>query len=397
MQSPAQYVILKPKKEYSLEKRHPWVFSGAIQSRHGKPRSGDRVSVRTAEGEWCGWGHYTKGQTIAVRMLDFSSSIPTADFWTMRLKSALDWRENLNLIQGEATNCCRLVHGEGDGLPGLILDWYDGVLVMQLHTMGMLNERMEIVGALVELLGNRLVAIYDKSAKVLSRHHGIEHKDGVVWGALPELVEARENGNLYEVDVVEGQKTGFFLDQRDNRRLLSEHAMGKRVLNVFSYTGGFSVSALSAGAASVTSLDSSARALEVGERNVQRNGGGNRHDSIEADALEYFKSDLPDFDVIVLDPPAFAKSAHAKQSAIQAYQRLNASALSRMRKGTLLFTFSCSQAVDEEHFKRAVLGAALRSNKEVQILKRLQQPSDHPIAGGHPEGNYLKGLLLRVL
>lgn len=390
------YVILKPNKERSLQRQHPWVFSGAIQSRHGKPRSGDRVAVRSADGTWHGWGHYTKGQSIAVRMLDFKSPEPSTDFWAQRIQIAVALRDRLELMDGPATNSCRLVHGEGDGLPGLIIDWYAGVIVMQLHTLGMLTERGAIVAALQQVLGNRLIAVYDKSANVLQRHHSIEHQDAVVLGKLPEKVIALENQHEFEVDVIQGQKTGFFLDQRDNRSLLQSCSKGARVLNVFSYTAGFSVAALGGGAREVHSLDSSARALEVGDENVARNGHADCHRSIEADALDYLRDHAADYDIVVLDPPAFAKGSHAKNAAVQAYKRLNASAMRSMPSGSLLFTFSCSQAVDEAHFTQAVLSGALSANRSVQILRRLHQPADHPVAGGHPEGAYLKGLLLRL-
>ena len=391
------YVILKPEKEASIERRHPWVFSGAIQSRHGRPKTGDRVAVRTATGRWMGWGHYTKDQSIAVRLLEFEVEEPSSDFWDIRMEQAIALRKRLGLIDGEATNSCRLVHGEGDGLPGLIIDWYAGVAVMQLHTLGMLAERTAIVDALAAALGAELTAIYDKSANVLARHHNVNHSDGTLYGELPEPVLAREHGCAFEVDVVHGQKTGFFLDQRDNRAWVGAFARGKRVLNVFSYTGGFSISALAGGAEVVHSLDSSARALEVGDRNVALNFSDANHRSIEADALDYLKGHSADYDVVVLDPPAFAKGAHSKDAAVHAYRRLNAMTLKGMPSDSLLFTFSCSQAVDESLFQRTVLGAAVQAGRTVQVLKRMHQPADHPVAGGHPEGFYLKGLLLRVV
>lgn len=392
------YVILKPEKEASLERQHPWVFSGAIQSRHGRPRTGDRVAVRTASGKWMGWGHYTKDQSIAVRMLAFDEAEPASGFWANRIHQAVGLRKRLGLIDGDLTNCCRLVHGEGDGLPGLIIDWYAGVAVMQLHTLGMLAERSEIVQALETALGAALVAVYDKSAKVLARHHNAQHTDGTVFGELPAQVLAREHGNAFEVDIVQGQKTGFFLDQRDNRALVGAFSKGMRVLNVFSYTGGFSVSALAGGAKEVHSLDSSSRALEVGDRNVALNfEDTRRHRSIEADALDYLKTHSANYDVVVLDPPAFAKGAHSKDAAVHAYRRLNGMTIKEMPSDALLFTFSCSQAVDEALFQRTILAAAVQAGRSVQVLKRMHQPADHPVAGGHPEGFYLKGLLLRVL
>lgn len=392
-----QYVILKPGKESSLERLHPWIFSGAIQSRHGKPRTGSRVSVRTADGRWCGWGHYTKDQTIAVRMLDFNQSCPSDSHWIDQLKQAIDLRRRGDLLAGAATNSCRLVHGEGDGLPGLIADWYGGTVVLQLHTLGMLMERDNIVHALRQVLGDHLQAIYDKSAKVLERHHQVAHADSVLFGHLPDSVLAKENGWEFEVDVLEGQKTGFFLDQRDNRHLVGAHSSGKRVLNVFSYTGGFSLSALAGGASEVHSLDSSARALEVGERNVARNFPDRLHRSIEADAMGYLKNSVDEYDVVVLDPPAFAKGSHAKDAAFQAYRRLNGMTIKGMPHDSLLFTFSCSQAVDEASFTKAVLSGAQTAGRFVQVLRRLHQPFDHPVSGGHPEGEYLKGLMLRIL
>lgn len=390
------YVILKPKKEAALLRRHPWVFSGAIQSRHGKPKTGDRIAVRTADGEWLGWGHYTKGQSIAVRMVTFTGNEPEEEIWQERIASAARLREALGLLSGAATNACRLVHGEGDGLPGLILDWYAGVVVMQVHTLGMLREQQHLLEALKQTFGSHLIAVYDKSAAVLERHHDVEHADGLLYGKLPAPLLAKEHGHAFEIDVVEGQKTGFFLDQRDNRALVGQFSANKRVLNVFSYTGGFSIAALGGGATEVHSLDSSARALEVGERNAAENGFADRHVSIEADALAYLREHAADYEVVVLDPPAFAKGLHAKDAAVLAYKRLNASAMRTMPPASLLFTFSCSQAVDESEFTRAVLAGARSAKRSVQILKRLHQPADHPVAGGHPEGAYLKGLLLRL-
>lgn len=390
------FVILKPQKESALKRRHPWVFSGAIQSRHGKPRTGDRIAVRTAAGEWMGWGHYTKGQSIAVRMVEFTGNAPSDRVWINRIAAAVALRETLGLLEGDATNACRLVHGEGDGLPGVIADWYDGVVVLQVHTVGMRNERQQLTETLQSVLGHRLKAVYDKSAAVLERHHDLEHLDGLLWGELPSPVLAKEHGYTFEIDVEQGQKTGFFLDQRDNRALVHQFSKNKRVLNVFSYTGGFSIAALGGGATEVHSLDSSRRALDVGDRNASHNGFSAKHRSIEADALEYLREHAADYDVVVLDPPAFAKGIHAREAAIQAYKRLNASAMRTMPPQALLFTFSCSQAVDEPAFTRAVLAGALSAKRSVQILKRLHQPADHPVAGGHPEGAYLKGLLLRL-
>jgi len=393
----SQYVILKPDKATSIARRHPWVFSGAIQSRHGKPKTGDRVSVRTPEGDWLAWGHYSKEQSIAVRIMEFGTGLPEPDFWLRRIQSALDLRMDLDLVDGDATDCCRLIHGEGDGLPGLIVDWYAGVAVVQMHTLGMKNDQDHIVSALKVALGNKLKAIYDKSAQVLLRHHNVEHSEGTLFGQLPEQIIAKENGCRFEIDVLQGQKTGFFLDQRENRLLVGLIAHGKRILNVFSYTGGFSVSALKHGAKHVDSLDISARALALGDANVALNFNDAPHRAIEADAMEYLKAHAADYDVVILDPPAFAKGKHAREAALQAYQRLNGMAIKSMPEGALLFTFSCSQAVDEPAFSKAVLSAALQAGRAVQILQKLHQAADHPTAGGHPEGMYLKGMLLRVL
>jgi 23S rRNA (cytosine1962-C5)-methyltransferase len=289
------------------------------------------------------------------------------------------------------------VHAEGDGLPGLIADFYSGVLVIQCHTPGMHKEIKLLSVAFSEALGDALEAIYDKSSKSLAKHGAIHSEDGLVWGKLPKNHFAIEHGNKFKIDWEKGQKTGFFIDQRENRNLLAHYSKGKKVLNVFSYTGGFSVYAMKAGATEVHSLDSSARALEICDENVLLNDLPTEgHKCLQEDAIAFLKEDLSDYDIIVLDPPAFAKRATARHSAVQGYKRINLRAIESMKPGSLLFTFSCSQAVDEKLFTNTIISAAIQSNRTVRILHRLHQPADHPVSAFHPEGSYLKGLVLRV-
>jgi 23S rRNA (cytosine1962-C5)-methyltransferase len=390
-------VTIKPKRQESILRRHPWVFSGAIKSIDGKPSAGDWVCVRANKGALLGWGHYSPGTSIAIRLLTFAEDIPNDDWWKAKIIEAVNVRRQLGLLESKENNTCRLIHAEGDGLPGLIADFYSGVLVIQCHTPGMHKEMKLLCAAFSAALGDALFAVYDKSSKSLAKHGGIISEDGLVWGKLPENHHAMEHGHKFKIDWEKGQKTGFFIDQRENRNLLAHYSKGKMVLNVFSYTGGFSVYAMKAGATEVHSLDSSARALEICDENVLLNDLPTEgHKSLQEDAIAYLKEDLSEYDIIVLDPPAFAKRATARHAAVQGYKRINLRAIESMKPGSLLFTFSCSQAVDEKLFTNTVIAAAIQSNRTVRILHRLHQPADHPVSAFHPEGSYLKGLVLRV-
>ena len=390
-------VTIKPKRQESILRRHPWVFSGAIKSIDGKPSAGDWVCVRANKGALLGWGHYSPGTSIAIRLLTFAEDIPNDDWWKAKIIEAVNVRRQLGLLENNENNTCRLIHAEGDGLPGLIADFYSGVLVIQCHTPGMHKELKLLCAAFSEALGDALFAVYDKSSKSLAKHGGIISEDGLVWGKLPENHHAMEHGHKFKIDWEKGQKTGFFIDQRENRNLLAHYSKGKKVLNVFSYTGGFSVYAMKAGATEVHSLDSSARALEICDENVLLNDlPPEGHKCLQEDAIAFLKEDLSEYDIIVLDPPAFAKRATARHAAVQGYKRINLRAIESMKPGSLLFTFSCSQAVDEKLFTNTIIAAAIQSNRTVRILHRLHQPADHPVSAFHPEGSYLKGLVLRV-
>lgn len=395
-------VILKPRREESLLRFHPWVFSGAIGQIVGHPAEGDLVSVCAADGKLLACGHYQIG-SIAVRILSFDEDPTLPDFWERMLLRAFQLRDAFGLTQSARTNCYRLVHGEGDGLPGLIIDYYDGVCVLQAHSVGMFRAKTAICEALKTVYGERLKAVYDKSSGTAPFKAGLELVDGYLYKAdgfvtsKDELV-VLENGNKFLVNWQEGQKTGFFLDQRENRAAVGRLAEGRHVLNLFCYTGGFSVYALAGGAAHVDSVDSSQRAMDMVDRNVALNGyTPDRHTSYCADAIDFIKK-VPDgaYDLVIVDPPAFAKHRGALKNALRAYQRLNAAAIAKVAPGGFVFTFSCSQVVDKEAFALAVFSAAAESGRSVRILDRLNQPADHSVNIYHPEGEYLKGLLLYV-
>jgi len=391
-------VTLKPKRDESIRRKHPWVFSGGIKRIEGNPKPGDWVQVRANKGSVLGWGHYSPNASIAVRMLSFSEHCPDESWWVQQVASAIAVRRDLGLLHGEGQNACRMIHAEGDGMPGLIADFYNGVLVLQCHTPGMHRALPLLVQAFRAALNNDLIGVYDKSSKTLLKNGGEASQDGWLWGSAPKDHVAFELGHKFRIDWEQGQKTGFFLDQRENRALLGSLSQGKKVLNVFSYTGGFSIYALKAGAIQVDSLDSSQRALDVCEENVALNNLSlQRHNSIAADALDYLKADnLSDYDIVVLDPPAFAKRASARHAAVQGYKRINLRALQGMKSGALLFTFSCSQAVDDALFTNTIVAAAIQAGRTIRILHRLHQPPDHPVNAFHPEGSYLKGLVVRV-
>ncbi|MBQ9888136.1 MAG: class I SAM-dependent rRNA methyltransferase [Bacteroidales bacterium] len=393
-------VILKKGREDSLLRFHPWVFSGSVAQVVGNPAEGDVVGVYASDGSFLASGHWQIG-SIAVRVLSFSSNALAPDFWEDMLSKALEERKAAGLAGSSSTNCYRLVHGEGDGLPGLIIDWYDGVCVMQAHSVGMFRARKQICEALQNVYGDSIKAVYDKSSGTAPYKAGLDLVDGYLFrrnGFSDDQQEVFENGHRFLVNWTEGQKTGFFLDQRENRALVERYASGKNVLNLFCYTGGFSIYALGGGAVHVDSVDSSAKAMAMVDRNVALNGfDSSRHGSFCGDAMEFLKN-VPEgkYDLMIVDPPAFAKHRGAVSNALRAYQRLNASAISKVDSGGLIFTFSCSQVVDKEQFALAVFSAAVQTRRGVRILDRLNQPADHAVNIYHPEGEYLKGLLLYV-
>ena len=392
-------IVLKNGKDHSLRRRHPWVFSGAIARVQGEPTEGEAVRVETQAGELLGVGHYSSGGSIAVRMLDFgpAAELPTPDFWVKKLANAYALRQRLALTGTADTNVFRLVHAEGDGLPGLIIDVYGDVAVVQAHSVGMYRARPELASALQVVFGDRLRAIYDKSSETVPGNAVGDAKNGYLFGESTGAEHiVHENGHQFAVDWETGQKTGFFIDQRDNRALLARYSPGRRVLNTFCYTGGFSVYALEAGAELVHSVDSSKKAIALTERNAELSSHAERHAAYPDDVLTFLKSHSAEYDLLVLDPPAFAKHMGARHAALMGYKRLNAAGIAHLAPGGLLFTFSCSQVVSPELFEGAVLAAAIEAGRPARILHRLTQPADHPVSLFHPEGAYLKGLVLAV-
>ncbi len=379
-------------KTQSIQRKHPWIFSGAIKSTAKGIEEGDIVSVENEDGEFLAKGFYNDG-SISVRILTFENAAIDNAFFRNRISNAVDLREQLHLFRTD-NNICRLVHGEGDQLPGLIVDYYAGVAVIQCHTFGMYRLLDKIVDALKFVLKDRLIAIYSKSSDTLPIQ--FEPKDQYLFGEVVVPHIALENGISYAIDWINGQKTGFFIDQRDNRKLLGEFARNKKVLNTFCYSGGFSLAALQNEATLVHSLDSSKKAIALTDQNITLNKFEKVHKSIVADAMQFIK-DLPeDYDVVVLDPPAFAKSRTKRHQAVQGYKRLNAATIKQLKPGSILFTFSCSQVVDKQLFTNTIIAAAFEAGRNVRILAQLHQPGDHPINASHPEGEYLKGLVLRI-
>ena len=397
-------IILKKNRDESLRRFHPWVFSGAISQIQGTPSEGDIVAVYSSEGKYLAAGHYQIG-SIAVRILSFDADPAAPDFWKVSIEKAIAARKAvvIELRDQVDTNCFRLVHGEGDGLPGLIVDWYDGVCVLQAHSVGMFRAKARIAEALKEVIGDDLKAVYDKSSGTAPFKAGLELVDGYLYRkdgfSLSELT-VLENGRKFIVNWEDGQKTGFFLDQRDNRALVGKYAAGRNVLNLFCYTGGFSVYAMTSGASLVHSVDSSSRAIRLVDENMRINaveGALSSYENYCTDAID-FLADVPEgkYDLIIVDPPAFAKHRGALKNALRAYQRLNAAAISKVAPGGLVFTFSCSQVVDKITFANTIFSAAAQTGRRVRILDRLCQGADHPVNIYHPEGEYLKGLLLYV-
>lgn len=389
-------VYLKPGKEESLKRFHPWVFSGAIARVEGEPEEGEVVDVYTSQKEFIACGHFQVG-SIAVRVLSFRQETIDHAFWVRRLEVAKDLRRALGLIGNPQNNTYRLVHGEGDNLPGLIIDVYDHTAVMQAHSAGMHVYRMEIADALSEVMRDVIQNIYYKSETTLPfKADLLATENGFIKGGSPENI-AMENGLKFHVDWLKGQKTGFFVDQRENRHLLEHYAKGRNVLNMFCYTGGFSFYAMRGGANLVHSVDSSAKAIDLTNENVELNFPGDaRHQAFAEDAFKFLDRMGDQYDLIILDPPAFAKHRDALRNALRGYTKLNAKAFEKIRPGGILFTFSCSQVVNKQDFRNAVFTAAAQSGRSVRILHQLTQPGDHPVNIYHPEGEYLKGLVLYV-
>lgn len=388
-------VYLKRGKEESLKRFHPWIFSGAIHHADEGIEEGEIVRVITADGEFIAVGHYQIG-SIAVRVLSFHDECIDISFWRASLESALQMRIAVGIADSPQNNTYRLVHGEGDNLPGLVIDCYGDTAVMQAHSVGMHVSRMDICEALVQVMGNRIKNVYYKSETTLPFKADLGQENGFIYGNTNENT-AFENGLRFHVDWLKGQKTGFFVDQRENRTLLEHYSKGKRVLNMFCYTGGFSVYAMRGEAELVHSVDSSAKAIELTKKNVELNFPGDmRHEAFCEDAFKYLDANDAKYDLIVLDPPAFAKHRGALHNALKGYTRLNVKGLQRIKKGGILFTFSCSQVVTKDHFRNAVFTAAAQAGRRVRILHQLHQPADHPINIYHPEGEYLKGLVLYV-
>lgn len=379
-------------REVSIKRRHPWVFSGGIKKAEEDIKNGDPVFVKTFNGDIIATGHYQNG-SIMCRILTFNEAKIDVDFYTNRFINALKYRKENIGIPNDKTNAFRLIHGEGDGLPGLIIDIYNTTAVVQAHSIGMAKDTVHIIEGLKNTFGEYLTTIYNRSKEA---SHYV--KDGLLWGKPMEEDKVLENGNPFWVNWADGQKTGFFLDQRDNRKLVGNISKGQRVLNLFSYTGGFSIYAMTGGASNVDSVDISEKATVLLDKNVSLLDTPPTNQSITANVLEYikdFEGDLP-YDIIIVDPPAFAKSMKKRHNAIQAYKRLNQAVIEKSKKGAIIFTFSCSQVVDTALFTGAIVSAGIESDRNIRIMKQLSQGPDHPINLFHPEGHYLKGLMLSV-
>lgn len=390
-------LTLSKGKDGAIRRRNPWVFSGAVKREEDGIEDGDLVAVEAIDGERLGYGHYQSGG-IRVRLLHFGEEeLPIEDLFRDKLIQALDLRKQLGLADDPLTNAYRIVHAAGDGLPGLIVDRYASVVVIQCHGIGMFRNRALIARLIAELMGEQITTVYDKSAKTLPERY--QATDGVLLGEDVTEVVILENGRRFRVDIADGQKTGFFLDQRDNRWLLGSYAKGKSVLNTFCYTGGFSIYALLGDGARVQSIDLSSSAIALTEDNVARNGDfEGRHEAYAADVMEWLKEHASDdpYDIVVVDPPAFAKNKHKRHKAVQAYKRLNARAMKAIKPGGLLFTFSCSRVVERQLFYDTIVAAGLEAGRNCRVLHHLGQGPDHPVDLYHQEGEYLKGLVIRV-
>jgi 23S rRNA (cytosine1962-C5)-methyltransferase len=390
----AKFVQLKHGKDAPVKRFHPWVFSGAIIKQSPNLQDGDWVNVYSSREEFLGTGHFHHG-SIAVKIISFEAIESKSAFWEKRIQNAWDLRSLLPL---KDTNAFRLIHGEGDGCPGLIMDLYKDVIVFQAHTIGMHRDRDEIVEAIKNVLGKKIKAIYDKSKETLPTEYAQSVTNTFVFGEVKVPYTVKENGISFSINWITGQKTGFFIDQRENRALMAQYAPGKSVLNTFCYSGGFSLYALKAGAASVISLDASAKAIDLVNANIELNKMQDlNHQAIVGETLPYLKANEDEFDIIVLDPPAFAKSMNAKHKALQGYQKINELALKKIKKNGLLFTYSCSQVITRDLFYNMLVAAGIAVGREIQVIHQMTQSPDHPINLFHPESNYLKGFVLKVL
>ena len=391
-------LIITPGKEKAILRRHPWIFSGAVKRVVGEPQDGDLVDVADSRGQWLATGHYQAGESIICKVLSFDTSGIDEAFFRQRLQSAISYRERMGFFNSVvSTDVFRLVHAEGDYLPGLVCDWYNGVLVMQAHSVGMHRQFPLFVNLFRELLGDRLQAVFDKSGTTVPGGG----KDAYLWGIEPNEWEITESGNHLLINFYEGQKTGFFIDQRENRKLVQELSIKHRVLNCFGYTGGFSLAAIRGGAEYVETVDISKKAIELCNRNVELNFGLDApHRGIVADVLQYlsgaFTAHLSPFTFIILDPPAFAKNHRSLQQGLKGYRSINQRAMEALPEGGLLMTFSCSQAVSKEDFQTMVFTSAMNAHRKVRIVRQLPHAMDHPVSIHHPEGEYLKGLLLQI-
>lgn len=390
-------VTLTSGKDHSLHRFHPWVFSGAIKKFSDDVEEGDIVEVYSSKGELLGMGHFQVG-TIAIRMFTFTKVTPDYNFWKNKIQTAYDFRKQLGLVDNPLTNCYRLFFAEGDGLPGLIIDFYNGTAVFQTYSIGMHLTKPDFVKALQEIMGDSLKAVYDKSEGTMPKQASIKATNGYLYKKEEDKevdTVALENGNKFYVDWEGGQKTGFFIDQRENRELLAKYSKDKVVLNTFCYTGGFSVYAANAGAKEVHSTDVSKKAIELTNKNIELNNIKN-HQSFAIDTFEFLKHKENIYDIIILDPPAFAKHQNVKHNAIMGYKRLNYEAIKQIKPGGILFTFSCSQVVDKNTFNSTIMAAAIEAGRNVRVLHHLSQPPDHCANIFHPEGEYLKGLVVHV-
>jgi len=385
-------ITLNKGKETSPLRFHPWIFSGAIAKKDANINEGDIVEVYSAQKQYLGTGYFAVG-SITIRIISFTQTVIDENFWVEKITKAYNYRNSVNILN-ENTNVCRLFFGEGDGASGLIMDYYNGHVVFQSHSWGIYLQKENIVAALKKVLGNSLLSIYDKSAETLPKQFSEKAQNGFLFGSAEEVL-VKENGHRFKIDFVNGQKTGFFVDQRENRKLLADYCKDKVVLNTFSYTGGFSVYACAAGAKTVHSVDVSKPAIELCNKNIELNGFKN-HESYAEDTFDFLHAKKDVYDVIVLDPPAFAKSRDAKHNAVQGYKRLNATALKLIKPGGILFTFSCSGVVDKSLFFHTITAAAIEARRNVKVLHFLSQPADHPVIPFFPEGEYLKGMVLWV-
>jgi 23S rRNA (cytosine1962-C5)-methyltransferase len=387
-------IVLKSGKEQSIRRFHPWIFSGAIKKMYGSPVEGDIVDVYDNKDTFLAVGHY-QPSSIAVRILSFIQETPDINFFREKIKRAISYRRAIGIIDNAQVNVFRLINGEGDGLPGLIVDYYNGIAVMQMHSIGFYRIRKEIASILAELLNDRIIAVYDKSEGTIPHMSGITATNEFLFGNSDPVI-VTENGYKFKIDWTTGQKTGFFIDQRENRKLLEKYTERRTVLNMFGYTGGFSVYAMK-NAAVVHTVDSSYPAIELANENIKINyGEDKRHESFQVDAFDYMNHIKDQYDLIILDPPAFAKHNNVLANALQGYKRLNIKAIEQIKPGGIIFTFSCSQVVTRENFRKSVFAAAANTGRSVRILHQMSQPPDHPVNIYHPESEYLKGLVIYV-